>query len=401
MDTPVLVDVQALWKRYCRSLKRSLWYGMLDLARESLGRGGETKTLRPSEFWVLRDISFQVRRGESVGLMGHNGAGKTTLLKLINGLIKPNHGRISVTGSVRALIALGAGFNPILTGRENIRINGAILGYSDHEMAARYDEIVAFSELEEFIDTPVQSYSSGMLARLGFSVAIHTQPDILLVDEVLSVGDLNFAIKCYRRISEFRNQGGTIFLVSHNPYAIRTNCDRAIWIEHGQIREIGSANEVCGAYEQFSARKDSTAGEQRYLDDSIEIKKVTFPATIQSGGRFPVEIEIQASRPIKSPIVAVTINNVTTQILISNNSLTDRFHLSIPKGRTTISLYYDHLPLVRGTYYISLVVAEEYMNNQLAALLNMYKFEVQTSTDDYGAGMFKLQPGWECVACHE
>lgn len=395
MDSPVLLDVQGIWKRYSRSLKRSLWYGVLDLARESIGYNGGTQNLRPSEFWALRDIFFQVRRGESVGLMGHNGAGKTTLLKLINGLIKPTRGRIAVTGSVRALITLGAGFNSVLTGRENIRIAGAVLGYSDHEMARRFDEVVAFSELEEFIDTPVQFYSSGMLARLGFSVAIHTQPDILLVDEVLAVGDLNFAIKCYRKIYEFRNQGGTIFLVSHNPYAIRTNCDRAIWIEHGQIREIGSANDVCGAYEQFSARADTKAAEQHYLDDSLKITKVIYPPSIQSGDAFSIEIDIEASRSIESPIVAVTINNVTAQILIANTSLTDHVPLTIKKGRTTIRVQYDRLPLVRGTYYLSLVVAEQNMNNQLAALLNMYKFEVQTSTDDYGAGMYRLSPTWE------
>ncbi len=398
MNTPVLVDVQGLWKCYSRSLKHSLWYGVLDLFRESIGHSGDTRNLRPSEFWALRDVSFQVRRGESVGLMGHNGAGKTTLLKLINGLIKPNRGMIAVTGSVRAIIALGAGVNPVLTGRENIRIAGAILGYSEKEMARRFDEIVAFSELEEFIDTPVQSYSSGMLARLGFSVAIHTQPDILLVDEVLAVGDLNFAIKCYRKISEFRNQGGTIFLVSHNPYAVRTNCDRAIWIEHGQIQKIGTANEVCSIYEQFSARQDETKGEQRYLDDSLEITNVAYPAVIQSGQPFWVEFEIEASRPITNPIVAIAISNVTTQILISNNSLTDHFKFSIHKGKNIIRIHYDHLPLVRGMYYISLIVAEKYMNNQLATLLNAYKFEIQTSADDYGAGMYKLSPTWESEA---
>jgi ABC-type multidrug transport system ATPase subunit len=296
---------------------------------------------------------------------------------------------------VRALIALGAGFNPVLTGRENIRIAGAVLGYSEVEMKKRFDEIVAFSELDEFIDTPVQSYSSGMLARLGFSVAIHTQPDILLVDEVLAVGDLNFAIKCYRKISEFRNQGGTIFLVSHNPYAIRTNCDRAIWIERGQIREIGTANDVCGAYEQFSARADTTVAEQRYLDESLKITQVSYPSSIQSGEAFPVEIEIEAIRPIESPIIGVTISNVTAQILVSNTSSTDHVPLTIKKGKNLIRVQYGQLSLVRGTYYISVIVAEQHMNNQLATLLNMYKFEVQTNMDDYGAGMYKLSPAWE------
>src|SRR5579859_2800592 len=192
-DAPA-IEVAEVSKRYCRSLKKSLWYGLRDMGNELTGRGQQADRLRPAEFWALRDVSFGVKRGESVGLVGHNGAGKTTLLKLINGLVKPSSGMIKVRGSVRALIALGAGFNPVLTGRENIRVASALLGFSERETRDRFDEIVAFSELEEFIDTPVQSYSSGMLARLGFAVAVHTRPDILLVDEVLAVGDLRFEI---------------------------------------------------------------------------------------------------------------------------------------------------------------------------------------------------------------
>src|SRR5215210_586863 len=204
-----MIRVEGVSKRYSRSLKHGLWYGVRDVMKEIAGRGQAAEDLRPHEFWALRDVSFDVARGESVGLIGHNGAGKTTLLKLINGLIKPSRGRITVHGSVRALIALGTGFNPVLTGRENVRVASALLGYGERETRDRLEEIVEFSEIGEFIDAPVQSYSSGMLARLGFAVAVHTRPDILLVDEVLAVGDLNFAIKCYRKISEFRNHGGS------------------------------------------------------------------------------------------------------------------------------------------------------------------------------------------------
>lgn len=395
MDEPILIDIENVSKRFSRSLKRSLWYGIQDIGQELLGKSQATDELRPAEFWALKDVSLQIRKGESVGLMGHNGAGKTTLLKLINGLIKPSHGSIMVTGSVRALIALGAGFNPILTGRENILVAGAVLGFSDQEMKERFDEIVDFSELGQFIDTPVQSYSSGMLARLGFSVAIHTWPDVLLVDEVLAVGDLNFAIKCYRKISEFRNQGGLIVLVSHNPYAIRTNCDRAIWLEHGEVQKDGEANEVCEAYEEFVARSNTIPGEQRVTDDIIKEIDITYPEVIHSGEAFEVEVKLNSIRHIEAPIIMLSITNVSGQNLVSN--ILPVGDMVSPSRNMTVRIRYDTMNLIRGVYYISLVVAEGQLNNQLAALINCYKFEVLTDVDDYGIGMFRLQPRLEVV----
>ena len=392
MGQPILINIENISKRFSRSLKHSLWYGIQDLGQEMLGMSKDTNTRRPSEFWALKDVSLQVKQGESIGLMGHNGAGKTTLLKLINGLIKPSAGKITVTGSVRALIALGTGFNPILTGRENILISGAIFGLSNREMRNLYDEIVEFSELGEFIDTPVQSYSSGMLARLGFSVAIHTWPDIFLIDEVLAVGDLNFAIKCYRKISEFRSQGGVIVLVTHNPYAIRTNCDRAIWLEHGKIQKDGDANEVCGAYEQFVAQENKVPGEKHFVDDNIENIEVVHPEIINSGDALDIEIKIRTRRPIENPILTLSISNVSTHVLISNIFSAEKTKIN---NDAVFRIRYENLNLVRGIYYISLTVSDTYINNQLAALLNTYKFEVRTPAEDYGVGMFKLAPQWE------
>lgn len=393
INQPILINAENISKRYSRKLKRALWYGIQDLGQELTGRSEQTNQLRPEEFWALKDVSFQIRRGESVGLMGHNGAGKTTLLKLLNGLIKPTQGRITMIGSVRALIALGAGFNPVLTGRENIYVSGAVLGFSDRQIRERFDEIVDFSELNDFLDMPVQSYSSGMMARLGFSVAINTLPDILLVDEVLAVGDLNFAIKCYRKISEFRNNGGLIVLVSHNPYAIRTNCDRGIWMEHGEIREIGTANDVCDAYEQFVARENKAPGEQNVTDASIEFIDVIVPACIHSGESLEVEIKLRTRRRIGNPIIGLSISNVSAQVLISNTSPQGISDLSI-QGETIVRAKYDTLNLAPGVYSVSLVLAEKHMNNQLAALINCFKFEVET-TEDYNAGMFRLTPQWE------
>ena len=231
----VLVNVEHVSKKFCRSLKRSLWYGARDLGSELIGRSNGRGRLREDEFWAVRDVSFQVARGETLGLIGHNGAGKTTMLRMLNGLIKPDHGRIAVTGRLQALIALGAGFNPILTGRENIYVYASVLGLSKAETDRRFDEIVEFSGIGEFIDMPVQSYSSGMTVRLGFSVAAHLDPDILLVDEVLAVGDMAFKKKGPVRLQELRVNGVAIILVSHNLHTISHVCNRAIVFEKGQV----------------------------------------------------------------------------------------------------------------------------------------------------------------------
>src|SRR5688572_2013798 len=214
MSAEVLVRVEGVSKKYCRDLKRSLWYGLKDTAADLVGRSS-SDGLRPDEFWAVDGVSLELARGECLGLIGRNGAGKTTLLKMLNGLMKPDTGRIEMRGRVGALIALGAGFSPILTGRENVYVNGAVLGLSKREIDEKFDEIVDFAEIGDFIDAPVQSYSSGMQVRLGFAVASHINPDILLVDEVLAVGDAGFKIRCYNKMFEIRDRTAIIF-VSHS-----------------------------------------------------------------------------------------------------------------------------------------------------------------------------------------
>ena len=243
----VVVDVENLGKKFCRSLRQSLWYGVRDIARElsGLSRG---QALRPNEFWALDSVSFQLKRGEILGLVGHNGAGKTTLLRVLTGLIHPDQGSVDVRGKVGALIALGAGFNPILSGRENISIYAAVLGISRKELRDRFDSIVEFSELGEFIDSPVRTYSSGMRARLGFSVAIHMSPDILLVDEVLAVGDQTFKRKAQKQLEQLLNSGVAVIFVSHNLTQVARLCPKVLWLERGRIRELGDANRVLTNY---------------------------------------------------------------------------------------------------------------------------------------------------------
>jgi ABC-2 type transport system ATP-binding protein len=201
-----------------------------------------------NDFFALRDVSFTIARGEVVGIIGRNGSGKSTTLKLMAGVTAPSSGEVFVGGRVSPLIELGAGFHPDLTGRENVHLNASILGMTSREINEQYDAIVEFAELEEFIDTPVKRYSSGMYVRLGFAVAVHSNPEVLLVDEVLSVGDSFFQEKSLARMHEFREKGTTIVVVSHSAPLIENFCDRAIWLEHGQIVEDGPAKEVLERY---------------------------------------------------------------------------------------------------------------------------------------------------------
>lgn len=208
------------------------------------------RKLQYREFEALRDVSFEVRKGEVMGLIGHNGAGKSTVLKIISGILRPTEGTVSVRGSVVPMLELGSGFDFDMTGRENIFLNGAVMGYSEQFLREKYDEIVAFSELEQFIDVPIRNYSSGMVARLAFAIATVVDPEILIVDEVLSVGDANFQEKSRKRMMELMSGGTTVLFVSHNLNQIREMCSRVVWLDHGQLKMIGDAAEVCDAYAQ-------------------------------------------------------------------------------------------------------------------------------------------------------
>ena len=233
-NSEVLVSCQGISKKFCRNLKKSLWYGVKDGVSEII-TGQSSDELRKDEFWALKNVSFELRRGECLGLLGRNGAGKTTLLKVLSGLIKPDQGTVSLKGRIGGLIALGAGFNGILSGRENIRINGSILGYSRDEIEERMQEIIDFAEIPDFIDAPVNTYSSGMSVRLGFAIAaILTKPDVLLLDEVLAVGDIGFTVKCLNVVREMMNDSAVIF-VSHNMQLISQFCTQAIVFNQGKV----------------------------------------------------------------------------------------------------------------------------------------------------------------------
>ena len=265
------VLVQEVSKKFSRSLKHSIAYGMADITRNVVGLRSPSEDLRPREFWALDDVSFELHRGEILGLIGPNGSGKSTTLKLLNGIFMPDRGRIHIHGRVGALIDVGVGFHPMLTGRENIFVSGAILGLSKREIDWKLDEIIAFSEIEDFIDTPVRFYSSGMYVRLGFSVAIHLDPDVLLIDEVLSVGDMAFGRKCFQRMTEILNSGITVVFVSHAIRHVERICQKALLLHHGKVRSYGPAYEVSKEYYALANRLFLSRGSEAVKDRAFGV----------------------------------------------------------------------------------------------------------------------------------
>ncbi|HEX8152337.1 MAG TPA: ABC transporter ATP-binding protein, partial [Thermoanaerobaculia bacterium] len=244
-DADFTIELQDVFKSY------TLWGRKSQFAtlKSALLRR-DVKPAPESSVPALKDVSFSVFRGEAFGIIGRNGSGKSTLLKIISGILKPTSGRVAVNGRIAALIELGAGFHPEITGRENIYINGIMLGLTRREIEARYDRIVEFSGIGDFIDQPVKTYSSGMYVRLGFAVAVHVDPDILLIDEVLAVGDEEFSAKCVAKIQEMKYRGVTLLFVTHQLDQVRTLCDRALWLDHGQLEAIGDPMRVVDAYLQ-------------------------------------------------------------------------------------------------------------------------------------------------------
>ncbi|MEM8962055.1 MAG: ABC transporter ATP-binding protein [Acidobacteriota bacterium] len=297
-DQPT-IEVETLFKSYRRTAAghklRTLKSALLD---RSLIQGLSAEESIPA----LQDISFTVGRGEAVGLIGSNGSGKSTLLKIVAGILRPTSGTVAVNGRLAALIELGAGFHPEISGRENIFINGAVLGLSRRQIAERFDDIVAFSGLADFIDEPVKHYSSGMYVRLGFSVAIHTDPDVLLVDEVLAVGDEAFAHKCLRRIEEMLARGKTLLLVSHSLKQIEDVCDRAIWLDKGRLRLSGHPRRVADAYRQAVAEEESR--EHREAKEQREHGDASDPDEATSGEPTPDETDETSAevQPTTDPV---------------------------------------------------------------------------------------------------
>jgi len=260
--TPWAIKAEGLSKKFGLTLRQSMKYGLRDAARRLVGKSVESDILREGEFWAVNDVSFELREGEALGIMGVNGCGKTTLLRILNGVYSPDIGRARLRGRVGAMIAAGAGFAPMLSGRENVYVNGTLLGLTTREIDDLMEEIVAFSELGQFIDLPVKNYSSGMYVRLGFAIAALSRPDVLLMDEVLAVGDLNFQKKCFDHILQLKREGTAIILVSHSPGAIWSVCDRGLFMDHGCVWVDGPVEDVIRAYDDQNSRNAAAASAQ-------------------------------------------------------------------------------------------------------------------------------------------
>ena len=390
-DQLVLVDYVS--KKFCRSLKRSLVYGLRDIGAELTGRSRNSDVLRRGEFWAVNQLSFQLGRGEALGLVGPNGAGKSTLLRLISGLIKPDTGTLRVRGRVAPLIALGAGFNPILTGRENIYVNMSILGLSKKEIDSRFDEVVDFAEIGDALSAPVQTYSSGMAARLGFACAVLTDPDVLLVDEVLSVGDMKFRMKCLRHMGKLLERGTCFILVSHNPHAILTVCPKAIYLSQGRVAAAGETPSVLSLYEKdMFATSFEDANEPLRLPpktdgetSGLDITSVCFKdehgsklGSPLSGKPTSIRVRCKAHRPMNgiNLIVAVSNLSVENERVLYLSSQYDSQPMSVQPGEVELQLDFPYCGLSGGLYSAKIVVTEKSVKTLDA--VESFRFRVRT-----------------------
>jgi lipopolysaccharide transport system ATP-binding protein len=368
MPKDVLISVEHVSKKYCRSLKHSMLYGVYDVARDMFGLEGHSEQLRNTEFWALDDVSFNVKRGECLGIIGPNGAGKSTLLKMLNGILLPDRGKITMRGRVGALIELGAGFHPMLTGRENIYVNGAILGLCKSDIDRKFDEIVAFAELKDFVDSPVKFYSSGMYLRLGFAVAVHLKPDVLLIDEVLAVGDDHFRSKCTHKIAQAISNGAALIFVSHNMNEIIRACDKAMWLQNGRAVENGGAASVTGAYLRHIDRQEilemgrqdcKTITGARLRDFRMCDREGTPRACFRSGEPMVVHFDYEKEPDIKALTFSFSISLGDEKSYVSCHSPWTGFALNSNNRYGRVTLTIPQLLLNSGHYLVNVGIWDE------------------------------------------
>lgn len=405
------VQFDHVYKKYNLGLTRTSLPSLVSDWVKGKLRPGTTPVQDDRSFWALHDVSFELQEGQSLALVGSNGAGKTTILKLLSNIMKPTSGSIRSYGKLSALIELGAGFHPDLTGRENIYLNGAILGLKHNVIASRFDEIVAFSEIERFIDTPVKRYSSGMIVRLGFAVASCIEPDILLVDEVLAVGDVSFQQKCMKRIRSLIDNGTSIIFVSHNFYLVQAICDRALYLTKGRVKHYGDTKDVIDAYEQDLHLERTLKMENKEADQTdsgdgdieitrVEIVGATGQAQDALSNRQPLEIRVHynAYRPMGQVHVSVFIMRSDGLACCMMRTKLDDFELLIERGQGVVTLVLDPVQLVSGAYY-----AEAWFLNSTDSMVITSKggrsdwFSVKGSVLSYvsDSGVFEPNTHWQ------
>ncbi|GAB4194528.1 MAG: ABC transporter ATP-binding protein [Roseiflexaceae bacterium] len=380
-----------------------------------------TGLLRPRPpgdlFWALRDISFSVGQGESIGFIGHNGAGKSTTLKLMTRILEPSSGAVRLNGRVAALLELGSGFHPDLSGRENVFLNGSLMGFGRREMQARLEEIIDFSGIGEFIDMEVKHYSSGMYTRLAFAVATSVDPDILITDEVLAVGDEAFQRKCMDRIFRFRQQGKTIVFVSHGLDTVRTLCDKALWLEKGEARGFGPAGQVVDAYLAEVNRREEEQLRRQEADrpqdfdptrrrGSREIEIVQVELLDAEGRATPVghtgqpltlRMHYVASRPIARPVFGVGVHHESGFWIAGPNTAFSQFSIPVVEGAGVVDYHIPRLPLLDGRYLLSVAAFDEAMLHPYDMHDRLYSLVVRNERMTERYGSVSLDGSWHLV----
>jgi len=368
--------------------------------------------IRYKDFWALRDVSLEVKPGEVFGIIGPNGAGKSTLLKVVARVLKPTEGRVRVLGRVFPLLELGAGFDPELTGRENVYLNGAILGYSKRDLDARFDRIVDFAGLEEFIDAPLRTYSTGMVVRLGFSVATDVRPEILIVDEILGVGDVEFQRKSFERIQSFQAQGTTILLVSHNLEKVKEMCSLSIWLDHGRILSSGPPDSVVAQYIERTtdeeaegiSRKMEVEAPNRWGNRRIEITQVRITnengdqrAIFETGDTLKLHIVYDAHEPTTSPVFGMAIHRQDGIRITGPNTALAGHDLQTLEGPGKITYTIPYLPLLEGLYHITVAAVDQNDTEFFDCHSRAYPFRVANRDKEVQEknGLVTLQGKWK------
>lgn len=354
------------------------------------------------EFWALRDVSLQIPEGRTFGLMGHNGSGKSTLLKCIARILEPNSGSIRTRGSVAAMLELGSGFHPDLTGRENIYLNGSILGMSRKEIDRKLDEIIDFAGVGEFIDQPVKNYSSGMYVRLGFSVSIHVDPDILLVDEILAVGDMQFQERCREKFAQFKDDGKTVVVVSHGVEEMRTFCDEAAWLDHGKLVEVGPAAAIVDRYIEagHNARAVETGG-TRHGSGEILVERVelldaagTDERTFRTGDELTIRLHYRAEKPVDRPVFAVSVNSIEGVHVWSHHTWDAEYIPAQLRGSGSVDVRIPALRLQPGTFDLNTSVVDDELSHSFDQWVKAVRFAVVPGSPRESGGLVVMGSTW-------
>lgn len=358
------------------------------------------------EFWALRDVGFEIPRASTFGLVGDNGSGKSTLLKCIAGILSPDAGTITARGRMAALLEVGSGFHPELSGRDNVYLNGSILGMTRKEIDAKFDDIVDFSGVEQFIDQPVKNYSSGMYVRLGFSVAINVDPEILLVDEVLAVGDAAFQEKCSEKFASFKREGRTVVIVSHSLPSVRSMADQVAWLDKGTLRDVGAASNVLEQYENFThsgtravygGRPHSGSGEIRV--DEVEVLGAHDGGIVAVGQDARVRMRFTATERVVRPVFGIAVEATDGTYLAATNTRDARNPVDVVQpGSWVIECTLPSLQLHPGTYQIVAAVTDETTAHSIDYVREVARFGVENGGRTWSGGYLALPAAWTSPA---